>query len=668
MARLNESTASAEPIEILKRRFVRQNREIARVNSIQSLRIRGLESEVSHLLSENVSLREQVITLTQELERFEAAKTLRDGVYDIKTRLDSKLVELGSLVTGLGNLPRQYSKTTRERAESESESPTERHSRRPSFVNQVNGAESEPTLNLEVDGRLPVILEDKYYPRRTLEARELQQLSNDISGVSCSPGSGDATTSPRHTPEQDASPTVTPAKITDPQTFEEYAVDEHSLPPNLETRRKKKAGSVTMEEDRPFGETISLFDSKFVRKCGEKRKFSTEDGESLFESTPAEDDGFEFTRPIPSPKNPVSKSDQSPVKRRPQSRVGTTGIGQPKRKVLEPKNTNLNITSPARPIRPNNCDKLQNPATPGDIENSYPMQGKNVSPKKRSTPVHGGRLSAVCDKHEAQAEIQLHQQPLQGVDYDVPAAIDMSNARPSRRQRAVVSYAEPNLRDKMRRSTNELGPAVGKDNARRSSSQTESVREQRHNDETTQKSRKSGVTDGDPEANNADTLAGNSTRQMSMISHRKPRSLGRTVDETEGDDVKGNSLSRRNDGESDSQSSTSLASADIAHGKVSFSKDSVTSAAVYRAALETRKKSRRHSSNTRTSGRGTTPKFPTAYLDEEAESNGSATVHETGNDGLAAGDSQYSDAPSIMESRDMTRGQRVAARRRSMML
>jgi hypothetical protein len=167
-------------------------------------------------------------------------------------------------------------------------------------------------------------------------ARELQQLSNDNWGVSCSLISGDARTSPTHTPEHNASPTVTPAKITDIQPFEEYAVDEHSLPPNLETRRKKKAGSVTMDEDRSTGETISLFDSKFMRKCGAKRKFSAEDGESLFESTPAEDDGFEFTRPNSSPKKLVSKSDQSPVKRRPQSRVGTTGIGQPKRKVLEP--------------------------------------------------------------------------------------------------------------------------------------------------------------------------------------------------------------------------------------------------------------------------------------------------------------------------------------------
>src|SRR5699024_2821540 len=78
---------------LVKRRFVRQNREIARVNSIQSLRIRSLESEVSHLLSENVSLREQSISLGQELERYEAAKMLHDSVHDIKAKLDGKLAE-----------------------------------------------------------------------------------------------------------------------------------------------------------------------------------------------------------------------------------------------------------------------------------------------------------------------------------------------------------------------------------------------------------------------------------------------------------------------------------------------------------------------------------------------------------------------------------------------
>lgn len=68
---------------LVKRRFVRQNREIARVNSIQSLRIRTLESDVSNLLAENVSLREQVIMLSQELERIESAKSLHDGVSQV---------------------------------------------------------------------------------------------------------------------------------------------------------------------------------------------------------------------------------------------------------------------------------------------------------------------------------------------------------------------------------------------------------------------------------------------------------------------------------------------------------------------------------------------------------------------------------------------------------
>lgn len=47
-----------------------------------------------------------------------------------------------------------------------------------------------------------------------------------------------------------------------------------------------------------------------------------------------------------------------------------------------------------------------------------------------------------------------------------------SHSRPTRRQRAVVSYAEPNLRDKMRRSTNEFIDAVAGGNSRPSGSRT----------------------------------------------------------------------------------------------------------------------------------------------------------------------------------------------------
>lgn len=134
---------------------MRQNREIARVNSLQSLRIRSLESEVSHLLSENVSLREQVINLTQQTERLEAGKMLHDGIYDIKFKLDAKLAELSSLATELGSLPRKVGKLCDEQ-----------------FDRPKQAAESRPRTEDMMgheDGRLPAIVEDKFYPRQTLE-------------------------------------------------------------------------------------------------------------------------------------------------------------------------------------------------------------------------------------------------------------------------------------------------------------------------------------------------------------------------------------------------------------------------------------------------------------------------------------------------------------------
>jgi hypothetical protein len=131
---------------------------------MQSLRIRSLESEVTHLLSENVSLREQVITLSQEIERLESAKTLRDGVYEIKSKLDAKLAELSTLSTDLGMLPRKMGKLCDGR-------PGSANMDRPkSTAPETKPRMTEPEEQGGCDDRkLPAILEDKYYPRRTLE-------------------------------------------------------------------------------------------------------------------------------------------------------------------------------------------------------------------------------------------------------------------------------------------------------------------------------------------------------------------------------------------------------------------------------------------------------------------------------------------------------------------
>ena len=138
---------------------MRQNREIMRVNSMQSMRIRSLESEVSHLLSENVSLRGQIITLTQENERLESGKALQNGIYEIKARLDAKLVELNGLVSDLGTLPRKAGKLFKDKTYDSDRPKTEA----PPRLN-------DPEYNTDVEeGKLPAILEDKYFPRRTLE-------------------------------------------------------------------------------------------------------------------------------------------------------------------------------------------------------------------------------------------------------------------------------------------------------------------------------------------------------------------------------------------------------------------------------------------------------------------------------------------------------------------
>ena len=147
----------------MKRRFVRQNREIARANSIQSLRIRNLESEISRLLAENVSLREQIISLNQDLERSQSIRELTDGVNDAKEKLQAKLVELGDLVADLGLPPQR----TWRRAEATNSGPIENKkslkSPRCSSIRTVR-----ETAAVEGE-RLPVILEDNYYPSMTLE-------------------------------------------------------------------------------------------------------------------------------------------------------------------------------------------------------------------------------------------------------------------------------------------------------------------------------------------------------------------------------------------------------------------------------------------------------------------------------------------------------------------
>ena len=135
-----------------------------RVNSTQSIRIRNLESEVSRLLSENVSLREQIIKLHHEAETSTGLIVL-ESVNTVKGNLEVKLSELGKLVQELGNVQKNVDGQRKQRRKSilrnsPKRSPDQKNWKNALTLSEVTGG---------ADGRLPPILEDKYYPRRTME-------------------------------------------------------------------------------------------------------------------------------------------------------------------------------------------------------------------------------------------------------------------------------------------------------------------------------------------------------------------------------------------------------------------------------------------------------------------------------------------------------------------
>jgi len=135
---------------------MRQNRDIARVNSTQSVRIRNLENEVSNILAENLLLREQLSRYKLELEGGKAQR-VAEHTGEVKAQLEEKLQELSALISGLGHPPK-----------------TKRLSLNRGKITIVNPNQSPISKTwrndvAEQEGRLPPIPENKTYPRKTLE-------------------------------------------------------------------------------------------------------------------------------------------------------------------------------------------------------------------------------------------------------------------------------------------------------------------------------------------------------------------------------------------------------------------------------------------------------------------------------------------------------------------
>jgi len=228
---------------------------------------------VSRVLAENLNLREEILRLQNQLIASQPALETSE-VDNVKSQLQAKLEEIGSLVAGLGLL---------QRAE-RPKRPQDPSTWRPVVPNLYLSGQ-EP--------RMPAIAEDKYYPRRTLEAAEIRAL--------------------RVSDQSNESPDLGPPPVAhfdceDPIKFDPPAPkeparkeleDEENIPAemsvNLETRRKRKdsqsrvesTGETSASEQGTSNETVPI-------RTSTKRKLNVRDSDEMQKLAPVED--FRYSR------------------------------------------------------------------------------------------------------------------------------------------------------------------------------------------------------------------------------------------------------------------------------------------------------------------------------------------------------------------------------------
>lgn len=487
----------------MKRRFIRQNREIARVNSNQSIRIRNLETEISRLLAENIALREDAIDARAEADKWKASHKLNKEVLRMKEQLELKLSEVSDLVGELGVLPEKVARRSSQRR------------RQGGLVSELvrSGEERETRQRhtiFEQEGRLPAILEDKYHPRRTLETTEIHVLAQEENN--------EATESPDLGP-----PPVTHFDETEAVTFNAARSPRRTSSELIEESERGSKTAFTSVDSRRKRRTSVLLDPSAVNemavntaeeavmvipepqkndmasqprpilKTGAKRKLEMSELEDTSKVSKELDDFIfqrkansasvpsarqsRFSRPLAKPNH----QDGEPLENRSPERST-----QPARKILAPKSTNSPakrrvVTSSekqdvakddALEKRPERriVSRIRTKAAvvdPIDTQKSQSGHPRSEGDTKiTEAQVHLDPKTPAPDMDDVMSPTSTEPSTKQrlpremAVTNSVEDVLNGSIGRGSRRARAPVNYAQPNLRDKMRRPGKELVGAV----------------------------------------------------------------------------------------------------------------------------------------------------------------------------------------------------------------
>ena len=507
----------------VKRRFIRQNRDLAKNNSAQSLRIRSLELEVSRIRADNLDLRNRVLQLQNEVHtaRREAGA---EAVKTVKAELRGKIRELSCLVDGVEGAPEEDKDRGRGRRGS---------------VEPGNWRERQPLAELMRDSQMPTIDEEKLYPRETLGVEEVQVVRLSGHSSNESPDLGPPPVArfeeEEENPVKHASPLGRKIKsphaaTTEEEGEEEEEEEDHELPAalsaNLETRRKRKDGQPKLEIRRhsvlPQSPAKGDGESTSILRTGAKRKLSDRETEKPIK--PPSKGDFSFRSKAT--QEEVRHASAEPTKAAKaastaQSERQAPSSPKPTRRVLGEKSVNMSPRKePAKPDKAGKEESSEKPPTSrpttGTKERASSTRRRRISSIPLPTP---GDDVAVLETVELPPPAPAPSAPATSADPppltpapddlfsptpsepsthpsgpddrrgDTPPPSDLSTLsntttttcsagggtlRPSRRARSAVNYAEPSLISKMRRPGREMVDAVtvigAKDASRRASS------------------------------------------------------------------------------------------------------------------------------------------------------------------------------------------------------
>lgn len=444
--------------------------------------------------------------------------------------------------------------------------------------------------------------------------------------------------------------------------------DEEPLPPTLE-RRKKKKPITTVGTSHNLGPASNLGQKGCVANAKSKRKFMMEENDEPEVGSP-DDDGFQFSRAA-CPQKPADDSFQSPrprsspTKQRTQSILGEKGQGHPKRKMLEPsmsnrqlcqwaltdhatESANSNIISPKKRRATEFPNRSYNNPLQGDAKSDenqiandiYAKESKGHQPKNVEILYEHERCETEPTVVQDDAS-SLLQAPSISLELSGYKSMDMASnapARPTRRQRAVVSYAEPNLRDKMRRPTKGLIAAVS-DQSRRSSNSIASRASMGDEDETSKK-------DSDSKRKPRDSKSLENDRELLAIEHLDDGSFQQAQPSSMVSQRKRNTLSETN--------------FELQDGGRQFRRHSSNPRSARQDPVD--------ESDTPIADSGIQAGFYTSSLDATSTLEGRYVELEDGKQIHDETIYSQSTLPTAAETRQMKRGQRAAARRRSMLL